>query len=441
MRTFMNDNFVFVSHAGQDKPLLRPLVQALIDAGLKVWLDTPTRLGYSAEEVERHFYRLHAGGRWGDEIDEAQGKAACILICWSKRAEGDDALKRHPVLFEEASFGRKTKKLVCCQIDEMDPTQIPNGFSAQQMPDIRAEENRALIINDIQRMMEQTAWDRADRRRAADRHRSPIVPYLADREAQESAIKTGFEEIGGSGGVRPFLIVGPENECVDEFLKRLEEHTSRKCLNGHTNWEVVEVEWPGEEERGRFAASFGRRLGGGLGRHSAGLSPRELAAVLAGRGRPVAVISRLLAETWKADEAGRVRAWLEYWRDIANQPGTRRIFPLFSLKMPAARPGWKHVPGGWLDVAGWRNRAIWKALGALATEFSDLKVVRAQTLAPLPRTDVDTWLNEHFKLEDRDYRQAKAGVERLFAGRRHKRFGVPHEEFAQAMEPLFRGAA
>ena len=59
------DQFVFVSHATKDKPLLRPMVQSLLDAGLKVWLDVPAKLGYGADEVERRFYRLRAGGRAG----------------------------------------------------------------------------------------------------------------------------------------------------------------------------------------------------------------------------------------------------------------------------------------------------------------------------------------------------------------------------------------
>jgi hypothetical protein len=29
------------------------------------------------------FYRIRAGGRWEDEIDEALREAGCILVCWS----------------------------------------------------------------------------------------------------------------------------------------------------------------------------------------------------------------------------------------------------------------------------------------------------------------------------------------------------------------------
>ena len=77
------DHFVFLSHASKDKPLLGELVEALIDAGIKIWIDVPTELGYSARDIEVHFYRLRAGGRWEDEIDDAKRKAACILVCWS----------------------------------------------------------------------------------------------------------------------------------------------------------------------------------------------------------------------------------------------------------------------------------------------------------------------------------------------------------------------
>src|SRR5262245_45850984 len=98
------DNFVFISHATKDKPLLRHLVLAFIDAGIKVWLDKPSALDFSTAEIEQYFYHLRAGGRWEDEIDEAKREASCILVCWSKRAEGAEALIRHRVLFEEAAF-------------------------------------------------------------------------------------------------------------------------------------------------------------------------------------------------------------------------------------------------------------------------------------------------------------------------------------------------
>ena len=436
----MNDNFVFISHANKDKPLLRELVQALLDAGLKVWLDRPAGLGYSAREVETLFYRLRAGGRWEDEIDEAKRKAGCILVCWSKRAEGDEALMRHPVWFEEAAFGRTEEKLVSCRIDDLDAGKLPR-FSAQQMPDARDATERDLVIADIRRVMERTAERRAGRRQSTARQRSPIVPYLVDRSQQEEMVVEAIEDLMRCGGVRPFFVAGPENECLDEFLKRLEEHSSRQCLGGTKGWEAVEAIWPVGDVLPRFAEIYGRRVGSGIGRRVR-LTPRELAGALAERGRPVAVISRVRTDDWKHDAGERVRAWLAFWREIAEEPGSRAVVPILSLKKPPAKPGWKGVPcSGWLDTAGRRNRMIWAELGRLVSEFAGLAVARPNVLGPMPSEDVNGWLGAHFSLDDADRSTAVQAIARLFEAREHRRHGVPHADFATAMLPLFRGTA
>ncbi|MFM9847490.1 MAG: TIR domain-containing protein [Hyphomicrobiaceae bacterium] len=435
----MQDNFVFVSHANKDKPLLREVVEALLDAGLKVWLDRPAGLGYSASEVETLFYRLRAGGRWEDEIDEAKRKAGCILVCWSKRAEGDEALMRHPVWFEEAAHGRTEEKLVSCRIDDLDVSKLPR-FSAQQMPDARNVTERDLVVSDIRRVMERTAARSAGRRRSSGRQRSPMAPYLANRSHQEDMVVEAIEELGRSGGVRPFFIAGPENECLDEFLKRLEEHSSRRCLGGNMGWEALEVTWPVEDVLPRFAELYGRRVGSGIGRR-ARLSARELADALSERGRPVAVISRLRAEDWKDDAAARVRAWLGFWQMIAEQPGGRVVIPILSLKMPKAKPGWKGVPSsGWLDASGRRNKMIWDEMGKLAGEFAALGVGRPAVLGPVPSGDVDAWASAHFSLEDEDRAKALDGIAKLFRVREYNQFGVPHADLAAVMLPFFRGA-
>ena len=69
-----NMSFVFVSHASPDKKRLRPVVDAVLEAGLKVWIDNPAAAGYSDVEIER-LHRVRAGNRWEDEIDSAKKEA------------------------------------------------------------------------------------------------------------------------------------------------------------------------------------------------------------------------------------------------------------------------------------------------------------------------------------------------------------------------------
>lgn len=427
----MLDSFIFVSHASKDKPLLRPLIDALIDADLKVWVDNPADLNYTPAEIDRWFYRLHAHGRWRDELDEAKRKSACILVCWSQRLEGKEALKEHPVLFGEADYGRTEGKLVCCRIDGIDTQKLPNGFEEEQAPDIRNPSQLQLLIDDVQRKMGQSSLGSISRRR-----RLPLMPWLANRSDQENKFIEAFEATHNSGGVRPFFVCGPENECVDEFMKRLEEHTTQRDRPGEVGWEVVSVDWPVGDAPSQFPDTFQRRLGYGLKRRDL-RSSEQLAAELTRRGRRVAVISRLRTMDWNAEDAGRLKAWLDVWKAIAAEPGFRRVFPVLALKMPRAEPGWKEVPGGiWFDPIGKRNRAIWKMVKALAAEYAALNFTQPDVLAPIQRRHADDWLNDYFSLGDPHYGNAKNEIKSRYGTAKCDRHGVAHEDFAAAVTPF-----
>ena len=87
---------------------------------LKTRLDKPANACYRSEEIAS-FHRIRAGGRWEDEIDDAQIEADCVLVCWSNRATtpgARNADEKH-VLQEEASYARKAKKLVACTLESV----------------------------------------------------------------------------------------------------------------------------------------------------------------------------------------------------------------------------------------------------------------------------------------------------------------------------------
>jgi tetratricopeptide (TPR) repeat protein len=159
-------SFVFVSHASPDKRRVRPVVDALLEAGLKVWIDNPAAAGYSDEEVKR-LYRIRAGNRWEDEIDDAKKEASCILVCFSRHAISDGVLggtERHTWV-EEIGYARTEKKLVACIVDDVSPEELPSTYAAQQIPSVNPDlpsddwkVAMATLISDIRKKIE------ADRR-------------------------------------------------------------------------------------------------------------------------------------------------------------------------------------------------------------------------------------------------------------------------------------
>src|ERR1044072_1593094 len=92
---------LFLSHASDDKPKIRLLVQAVEREGFRVWWDI----------------ELNPGEVYGPEIEVKLRAARCVLVFWSRasiaparvwvRSEADIGLRRGvllPVLLEEVAI-------------------------------------------------------------------------------------------------------------------------------------------------------------------------------------------------------------------------------------------------------------------------------------------------------------------------------------------------
>lgn len=434
--------FVFLSHASADKPALKPIVDALIARDIKVWIDKPYKLGYSKEKIDSCFrdLRLRANERWEDTIDEAKRRSSCILALWSKRTARPDALSRHRVLFEEVNYGRTERKLVNCRIDDVRPKDLPGSNATWEMPDIRDRTALQLVIDDVLRTMDQTAEARVGDRINRRQHRSPLLPYLVNREPQEEVVETELMAVPQSGSVWPAFIVGPENECLDEFLERLEKHTSPRCLRNGQCWETLKVVWQPDDPLESFSEKFAQRLA----RQLAGAGSRRISDPIRSlneRGRPLAVISRVLACDWRVNEEDFVQAWLRFWQNAAPHITNCAVFPILAIKLPPAKPGWRDIPaGGWFDGVGQKNRLICNTLKRLSDEFAGMKISRPPILHPISKSAADYWRIEHFSLSDEFWINLEDEIKTFFRQVLHKKHGAPHFDFAKAVTPIIRGA-
>ena len=90
--------FVFVSHASRDKPLIRFVVEALVDSGIGVWLDNPEAVGFSPDYIQQNFQRLKPGPRWLDQIHDALEASKCVLACCTAKIQNHSiALAQAPL--------------------------------------------------------------------------------------------------------------------------------------------------------------------------------------------------------------------------------------------------------------------------------------------------------------------------------------------------------
>jgi len=458
-------SYVFVSHANPDKKKIRHIVDALIAAGEKIWLDNPAAMGFGEAEINQHFHRIKAGGRWRDEIDEALRTAGAVLVCWSERAKED-----RKVWQSEATYARVEKKLVACRIDDVDPTALPDDYAAEQMPDLRldfpgtgrtsfmgmsvsrqprppaeVEATMRLLLQDVRIKLS----GRAGLRIAGRPLRDPFMPFLINRTDQESVVGGAIEDVAAEAGVRPFVIAGPENECLDEFLERLRRHTSPQRLRNGA-WHEITVEWPSKRAPSEFATEFSRRLARQLG-----LPERStmtvIAKALAERDRPVAVVSLMRAEEWELAEPKRINAWLSLWQSLGEDAHRVSVLPILTLTMSPAEPGWTTCPSGTCPGATVSNRQIWSEVQGLQaanrglTVFSFLSpkqkplpgLAAPPVLHPVRKGDAARWLSERFEMMSVERDEAKAIIDRVFGTKSAATHGVSLSAFATAVKPLF----
>ncbi|MEO8455726.1 MAG: toll/interleukin-1 receptor domain-containing protein, partial [Sphingomicrobium sp.] len=65
---------VFISYKAEDRPRVRPLVEALEAEGLAVWWDE----------------QVGGGEAWRESIEQQLDGAACVIVVWSKRSTGPE---------------------------------------------------------------------------------------------------------------------------------------------------------------------------------------------------------------------------------------------------------------------------------------------------------------------------------------------------------------
>lgn len=431
-------SFVLISHASQDKPRVRPIVDALRSAGLKIWLDNPVAAGYKAEEVAS-FYRVRANGRWEDEIDDAKREAACILVCWSQRATAAGVMDGRARLtwMGEADYGRVERKLVACTIDDVNPADLPGTHSAQQMPcvdpvGLLPETWRAVmatLIEDVRRKIDERLSTRLTTRAA---RRDIALPLLVDRSRQEDEFYGAMSAAAGDGGVHPIVLKGPSNELPEAFLDRMEK-ASKSLRRDGLSWFQRRMDWPKEARDGSdFARVYrgqlwrrlelvGRADDSSIAEH---LEQRDLTTIL----------HRVDAKHWRRrEEPELIRAWLDYWASMTGHGRRIKVVPILLVPLPKAKPDWQECPnmgsGGRVGV-----REIWKTVRKLAEEK---QFAAPPVLGPITKDHGEDWLRTDLAELDAAKRSAvDVELGKMFARGRAKKHGVSHEEFNTRLAPL-----
>src|SRR5205814_984891 len=100
---------VFISYKAEDRPRVRPLVEALEAEGLAVWWDE----------------QVGGGEAWRESIEQQLDAAACVIVVWSKRSTGPEGR----FVRDEATRAARRQTYLPVRIDKVDP---PLGFGELQ---------------------------------------------------------------------------------------------------------------------------------------------------------------------------------------------------------------------------------------------------------------------------------------------------------------------
>src|SRR3982751_5921218 len=100
---------VFISYKAEDRPRVRPLVEALEAEGLAVWWDE----------------QVGGGEAWRESIEQQLDAAGCVIVVWSKRSTGPEG----SFVRDEASRAARRRTYLPVRIDKVDP---PLGFGEMQ---------------------------------------------------------------------------------------------------------------------------------------------------------------------------------------------------------------------------------------------------------------------------------------------------------------------
>lgn len=444
--------FVFVSHAHADKPAIRFIVEALIAAGLKVWLDKPEQMGFPAAYREAHFVDLNlkpGEGSLKSQIYLAIEASACVVACCSKSflerygaapagASGDSAIK------QEVIAGKS--KLVVCRIDDAALDGIPGILEEEMIQDLHGDAGNPLspaaredslkaLVSAVARKIGQV-----QQRRGSDmrRGRDDFPLYMINRKNQEAAASRAIEK-AAAGGVHAMFVQGPRNECLDKFRERLTRETSRKCMGGERSWQEVLVDWPAGDVKG-FDEAYERGLANAFRlRRDESEIVKELSKQ---RHAPVAVMSVIDMSEWGRGQRERMIAWLRYWRRISKLSSDIRVAPVLAVELPPVPAGWKKFPPARSN--GLTAKQIWSDV-----EFAMKRTRKDRTLAPLdhldalhPVTEADArhWMRATLPVlstPDEEIRRFEAQISKVFRSGGKKLKQVALADFAEGMRPLY----
>lgn len=355
---------IFLSYSHEDAKRAQRLIQALQDAGHRVWYDQ----------------HIHAGRRFSKDIDQALKVADMVVVLWSK-ASVESAWVQ-----DEAAHGRDRGRLVPVLIDKIDP---PLGFRQYQAISMRGG-NTASVVQAVDALLST----------GTSQEQAVAKPPKVDRRSLlvVAAILLVVSSAGGwwfyrqSGAGQPSLSIvaaeGPNSPLADKISEELVDSIRRFKAGPISTLEIMpsggkgggiydaKVTYAGDERQVSINLVLDHRRDGRLWSFALSGAPHSQAdMVLETAGRLGNVLAcDLDLRKRKYDVTSEVRALYlkgcSRMGDLSQERDEQAIsaFRQATQKAPKFAPAWAHLSYAYfaaIDSAppGRRSEVAWTAGG------------------------------------------------------------------------------
>ncbi len=339
--------YVFISHASDDKFRLGPYVRHLLehlDESVGIWIDAPHLIDPGLA-IHPRVSAIQPGEDWLVRILTDLHNENCVVIgFWSANATSG----RRPVFLKEVDVARQNRRYVPVCLDPLDQAKVPDPFNADHILDVSRFSTPTdtgafdIALKNVVKLLKVRSQQVAIEE---DR-----LPYLVDRQPQISRICNAVEGAAisrqqAATGPLCFIMPSHAHDVADMFLWRLTQKDGpEQCgytnMHDHAGWVDELLEWPRATKPAQFQNDFAatNRL-------------RMRRKLLEGmkRRRPICFFNKVLTAELNPKVPQYLDQWTSFWNSqfpaiereaMANSSEDRQVVIALLVVVVEEQRGW-----------------------------------------------------------------------------------------------------
>ena len=350
---------IFISHDGDDKPVITPFVHALLEEGFGLFVDRPLEVGIKADDTRVEGIALTTTAEdWPDGIRRGLNLSDIVLVFWTKNSIINDG----HVLKAEINYADVSSKIctVILGTDAEDAKHIhgnrPQLLSDNQYIDltgsgadpaaVRAAEPFRLLVRRLKLMAEAPVAEPkpegvlpAVLAKMVNRDEAMRALHASARAAIHQAARRDRPQPGGG-----LIVSGQEADRLEYIGDRFLAMDGPGVLRAMTDTVVRNTPWADAAEWNLHRMRIGRS-------DSAALPPGDFREIMAGEmdrlfmekplrgraGRSPVLASMHLYPSWLGRDAQQlIGIWLSAWDEALAEPPDVPVLPVLYISGPPA---------------------------------------------------------------------------------------------------------